>query len=233
MYSQIASGTLASARFKRFFAAIERYDLIGKILVVPHPVRLGCDSQVQPVGSRKRQIVAVGRWDSYAKNTALLVRTLEIVLSASPEVSAIIAGSGSDAVIKALRRVPESIARRIQVEGFMNHDKLLELYGMSQVFLLSSRSESFNIAAAEALCMGCSIAAPPQIPTASWFCGGGSGSIATNYKAWDLADAALVEIANWEDGRRIPEEIAHQWRSAVGIEGCARGLAGIGRLLEK
>ena len=97
----------------------------------------------------------------------------------------------------------------------------------SKIFLMSSRHESFGIAAAEALCAGCSVVGPPHIPSVPWFCGSDSGTVATTYSKTGLGDALEAEASAWETGMRDPLKISANWHSRVGAEAVARQLVSL------
>jgi hypothetical protein len=212
---------LALGRMTRFCQEQGRPDLVAKFVLIPHPVEIPGEADMPGVPERKKQVVATGRWDSYAKNSRLLTKTLEAFLRIAPDYTAVIAGSGQEALDPDLHKLPEAIAARISVTGFIGHEALLQLYSGSRMYLMTSRSESFNIAAAQALCMGCSVVAPPQIPTASWFCGAQSGTVANSYRSAALVEALMIEDQAWAANQRAPAEIAAHFRNMVSTASCA------------
>ena len=211
---------LAQSRIRRRLTEWGRDDLVQKVMLVPHPVR------AVPAGASlppsEKQIVSVGRWGGYAKNAALLVRSLVELLDRIPDCQARIVGADMETIEFWLRRSKRWPAERIVLAGFMNHADLLNLYSRSQVFFLPSRSESYNISAAEALCCGCSVVAPAHLPTASWFCGRESGTVAGDYTAAALADGLAKEMGLWAAGRRDSGAISRTWINEVGVERCAQ-----------
>jgi glycosyltransferase involved in cell wall biosynthesis len=153
----------------------------------------------------------------------MLIKSLITALGRFPEYRAHIVGTNMETISDELHRRP---SEQIVLEGFRPHADLLRLLMQSQIFFLPSRSESFNIAAAEALCCGCSVVAPTHIPTANWFCGYESGTVANKYAVGGLADSLTTEMRLWMSGRRDPFAIAERWMEEVGVRQCAQRLLG-------
>ena len=112
-----------------------------KIHCVPHPIQTDI-FKFDPAIPKKNQIISVGRWESYQKNLPLLLKTLRAFLDKNPTWSSLVIGSGLPAKSPHPRITflpplpPPDLARRMQE---------------SRIFLLSSRYEGSNLAAAEAL----------------------------------------------------------------------------------
>lgn len=204
---------LAFQRLARLFRSYRREDLIRRLKVLGHPVPdyFHHDPRV----AKQHRLVAVGRWDSYAKDAPLLVRTLKGVLACEPDYSASIIGSGQEIVMKLVSQLPESIRSRVQILGRIANRELVPHYQAAQIICVSSRNESFHIAAAEALCCGCSVAGPAALPSMHYFAGASSGSLAIERRAPDLADAILCEIDAWKKRDRDPVRISAHWRGQL------------------
>ncbi len=116
-----------------------------RIHCIPHPIKTDIfhpDSSVPP----KKQIISVGRWDSYQKNLPLLLKTLRSFLERNPCWTALVVGSG----------LPETSSQpRMIFSAPLSPRKLARRMQESRVFLSSSRFESFGLAAAEAVACGC------------------------------------------------------------------------------
>jgi glycosyltransferase involved in cell wall biosynthesis len=144
-----------------------------------------------------------------------LVKALNRVLACRLDYSASIIGPGEDVAMRLVGRLPESIRSRVRVIGRMANRALLSYYQSAQIICVSSRNESFHIAAAEALCCGCSVAGPAALPSMHYFAGASSGSLAIRRTEGDLADAILAEIEAWKNGARDPGRISAYWRAQL------------------
>lgn len=191
-----------------------RPEIAARVRYVAHPVKL---PQLDVSARRNKQILCVGRWNAYPKNTLLLVKVLIQVLSSKIDYHAVLAGSGEDSVVTELNRMkcPSSVRSRIHILGVVAHDQILELCNQSRINFVSSRWESFNIAAAESLCMGCSVVGPAHIASIRNFVSKDSGTVAVTYSVRALSDALEMEIDAWETRLRDPIKIAAMWRNEV------------------
>lgn len=191
-----------------------RPEIAARVRYLAHPVKV----PTSDVLTRKnKQILCIGRWDAYPKNTPLLVGVLVKVLAANADYQVVIAGWGEAVVFAELNRLKcsESVRDRIDILGLTPHDKILELCNQSRINFISSRWESFNIAAAESLCMGCSVVGPGHIATIRNFTSQGYGAASLKYNEVALCQALQSEIDAWRDGNRNPEEISNDWRNEV------------------
>lgn len=201
---------LARQRVLALLRMLRRPDLASRVRFVPHPVpdSLG----LVDVSSKKPVILSVGRWHAYQKNAPLLMRALARALECHPGVAARIVGPGHDRMIALASTCPASVRARIDIRGPVPFSTLEAMYAEAQVLFLASRFESFHLAAAEALCAGCSVAGPPHLPSLPWFCSRDSGTTACGGSARDLEHALCEEIQAWSEGRRNPAEISSHWR---------------------
>ncbi|MEI6377860.1 MAG: glycosyltransferase, partial [bacterium] len=147
-----AESPIAVARIQRYLRYY--HDEIPEVVCIPHPV--ADDYMNWDDGPPKEnRIVSVGRWDSFQKNFPLLVKVLTEFLQIHPDWSADIVGTlpqNWQSVITQSDKFP-----RIRFLGRLEHREISTVYQRAKIFLISSRYESFNIAAAEALCCGCSV----------------------------------------------------------------------------
>jgi glycosyltransferase involved in cell wall biosynthesis len=187
-----------------------RPDVAAKVNYVPHPV---AETAGYSEGDGKeRRIIAVGRWDSYQKNTPLLMKTLRRVLGDFPDYEVHIFGRGERALEKYRESVPKAIKARIHIRGEIAHAALEMEYRKSLIFFAPSRSESFNIAAAEALSCGCSFAGSGHIFSFRNFVSKNSGTVARHYTVNGMADALTTEVLSWNEGRYDPVRLSRLWR---------------------
>ncbi|MFH0909271.1 MAG: glycosyltransferase family 4 protein [bacterium] len=185
-------------------------DLAHRIRVIPHPV---LDAMAyEPQIPKKKIIVAAGRWEAFIKDAPMLDRVLRRILKQEPGYRARIAGSGGDVIRQNLDSWPKTLRERVEYVGEMAPGQMPAFYKDAQVMLVTSRWESFCIAAAEAVCCGCSIAALGRIASMNYFASHASGSLAPRRRTDALAGAVLNEINAWREGARDPQAISEYWR---------------------
>jgi glycosyltransferase involved in cell wall biosynthesis len=208
-----AESPIAAARIERF---LRRFGCTAtKVHTLPHPV---ADDYMQVDGTEERhnRIVSVGRWDAYQKNFPLLLRTLEGFLGSRPDWSADVIGNlpkGWSA-----SGLGPGLRERIRCYGRLPHREISAHYQRSKIFLMSSRYESYNIAAAEALCCGCSVVGPGDIASVPFFVSKSSGTTACRPSPTHLLDALRAEVEAWNTGQRDPARISSEWRATVGAQ---------------
>lgn len=186
-------------------------DLVRRIKVVPHPVeeRFTCGPD-----DKRRQVACVGRWrDVIQKCPDLLLATLQLLLDSDPEVKVLVAGDGAELFAAWQRGLPEALGSRVRFPGRMDRSQLAGMLRESQVFFSPSAFESFGIAAAEALCSGCSVVARRSVSMASfdWFVSRESGRLSESADPRALADAIRMELEAWDQGERDALQISSYW----------------------
>jgi glycosyltransferase involved in cell wall biosynthesis len=213
---------VACARLAKLFLRFHRPDLAARLRQISSPVLADCHySTARP---KQRQIVAVGRWQTYVKDTPRLVAVLKAVLSAAAGYRAVIVGAGEEVVRRLLAKHAPEIESRVSVLGYVPHAKMVPIYQESEMILVSSRSESFHLASAEALCSGASVVGPACIASMHWFVSADSGCLAPRRTTDGLAAALLEEIQNWRNGKRDPQAISAEWRQRVTAPAVASAL---------
>jgi glycosyltransferase involved in cell wall biosynthesis len=201
---------LALQRYSRYLLAMNRADLVGRLQFVPYAVVK--EMTYDPRIPKKPVIIAVGRWQSLQKNAPLLLKVLERVLSEQPHYSARIIGSGAEIVQKLVQQMNSDCKSRLDIVGRVDHAKLPAFYRESQIFLCTSRYESFLIAAGEALCCGCSVVGDARIASLPYLAGLGSGTVSCDSSVVNLRDAVTAEINAWQSGERDPAQISQMWQ---------------------
>jgi glycosyltransferase involved in cell wall biosynthesis len=186
-------------------------DLANRVALVPHPVQalFGFSS-----GSKRRQVACVARWqDVVQKRPWLLMEVVGLLVAADFGVSVVIAGQATPALEAWHRALPASQRQRVQIRGRVERDELAGILRDSQVFFSPSAYESFGIAAAEALCSGCSVVAGHSDSLASfaWFVGEDSGTLAAVDDAAGHLLALQNELAAWQRGQRNAQRISQVW----------------------
>ena len=162
---------------------------------------------------RPPNIVAVGRWTSFQKNLPTLWKVAQKFVETNP-----------GAEFHFVGEMPGGFkpSRGLFVHGRIPRDEIGRLYAKSRILIAASRYESFHLAAAEALCCGCSVVLPESLPTAEWFASVSSGTVALSASHRHLLAALDQENSLWNAGARSPETIASHWREVLCPEGHAR-----------
>jgi glycosyltransferase involved in cell wall biosynthesis len=212
-----AETPVASARVRRF---LRMYDAnpMPRVVTVPHPVNTA-QMGFSPADSKLNQVIAIGRWDDAVKGWPLLKAVSERFLQNCTEWSLIVAGTGCKTEGK---KMEERFSGRFSMIGRVGHEELNKLLRSSKIYMLTSHSETFNIAGAEALCCGCSIVGPAQIPSSAYFAGKNSGTVSYLRNATHMSDALMAEVDEWNNQRRDPERISAQWVAELGAEAVAK-----------
>ncbi len=190
-------------------------ELAEKTYVVPHPLEpLFTSGGLAP--EKENTIIAVGRWNySEAKNPKLLVKTLVNFLRSKKDYQAKIIGSGDDVVRKLLDKYGSDLGDRVKILGHLTHNQLQAHLKTAQIFFMPSRWESFGLAAAEAVCCGCSIVGTPLEPLKYLSGQGFSGETAADFSLKAVSSALFLAADKWEHKEYNPEEIANFWREKL------------------
>jgi glycosyltransferase involved in cell wall biosynthesis len=182
-------------------------DLADRVRMVPHAV----ESRFRYADEQKRrQVACVGRWqDVVQKRPWLLAKVIGELIESDRDVSVVIAGNVTPELECWHRTLAEAQRNRVRLAGRVDREELAEILRESQVFYSPSAFESFGIAAAEALCSGCSVVAGRSVSMASfeWFVSENSGTLAEE----DHAEALRRELELWSAGQKSPEHIANVW----------------------
>ncbi|MCL5877706.1 MAG: glycosyltransferase family 4 protein [Candidatus Bathyarchaeota archaeon] len=216
----------ALANLNYFLTAWGRSDLIKKTHFVPNPV--GSEYVEGEIGEKENIVLSFGRWDDFRqKNTRVMAETIVEFLRQRPDFQSVIFGAGTDLVKSFLQDAPEGIKSRIEILGFVEQAKIKELLGVSKIFFVPSRWESFSISSAEALCMGCSIVGTPVEALRYLSMQGFSGSIAPSFHKEAILAALLQDAAKWDNGSYDPQKIALYWRPKLDRKTVAKSIANL------
>ena len=212
-----AETPLATARVQRFLRMYNA-DPMPLVVTIPHPVNTR-HMGFSPTDSKKNQVIVVGRWDDAVKGWPLLSEIAERFLSALPDWGIVVAGPGAQTEGE---RLEIKYRGRFSMLGKVGHEVLNKQLRASKIYLLTSHSETFNIAGAEALCCGCTVVGPAQIPSSAYFAGKESGTVSYIRNADHMCDALMAETEEWGNHRRDPEKIAAQWLEELGAKAVAK-----------
>lgn len=214
-----AESPIATERMKRHQ---RRFGYSGtNIHCSPFPVALGQLVNL-PLDKKQNRVISVGRWESHQKNFPLLLRVLNDFLAVHQDWDAVLPGRSHLQEENLLRRYCAQTRNRIKIPGPLPNAEIQRHMAGSKIFLMASRHESFGIAAAEALCLGCSVVGPAHIPSIPWFCGSDSGTVAATYTKNGLVDALAAEAKAWKCAQRDAQSIATAWQNRVGAEAVAQ-----------
>ena len=177
-----------------------------RVVMIPHPVN---DEIMRYDGTPKENlIITVGRWASAQKDFPMLVKVLKGFLQRHPDWRAIVVGSGVPASDSTLGDTAEEWRRRITFHESLTHVQLAPEYNRAKIYLMVSRFESFCIAAAEALCCGCSVVGSSDVPSSYYFAQNESGSVSPSRTVASFLETLDREVECWAKGGRNPKVIA-------------------------
>ena len=206
----------ACANLSYILSYWEMPELIKKIFVIPNPVSNSFSSTSLQV--KNKLIVAVGEWDgrvgnSYIKNTDTMVNVLCRFLIQRPDYEAVVIGRGDAIVRKFAERWSSRHKINFHITGFIPNSEVAQYLGKAQVLFMPSLYESFGIAAAEALCKGCSLVGSPIESFYFLAKGGSTGTLAPDFTEEAYLGALSADICKWERGCYSPQEISSLWYS--------------------
>ncbi|MCC6019148.1 MAG: glycosyltransferase [Candidatus Verstraetearchaeota archaeon] len=198
------------------------FNLSSKIYVVPNPVASDLVNTTVPF-KKEKQVMVLGRWDAIEqKNTIRMVKVLCQFANLKPDYDIVIIGSGKEIIQKLISKITSSrIPDQLHLTGYIPRDEVIRHLARSRIFFMPSNWEGFSIAAAEAVCMGCTIVGTPIECLTFLTLGGFSGTIATDFTELPLLNALLIDAHKWEAGYYDPQSISHFWRNNL----CRKAIA--------
>jgi glycosyltransferase involved in cell wall biosynthesis len=186
-----------------------------KVRFVPNPVApdvFALDAMI----AKKKLVMAVGRWEDFGpKNTHVMVRSIIEFLQMRKDYQALIVGSGNEVIKHILEKFNSDLLNRLSVLGVVDHSLLAQRLAEAQILFMPSRMESFGIVAAEALCVGCSIAVTPIESLEYLAADGFSGTVACGFDTSKVKEALLAEVKRWDAGEHSSLEISEYWRARL------------------
>ncbi len=197
-------------------------ELIKKLFFIPNPVDVNITNATLKE-NKKNIIVSVGRWeDEQCKNTKVMLTVMIEFLSINKNYHYFIIGSGKNVVSPIIEKLPSTIRSRITVVGEIEHLKIYTFLAEAKIFFTPSKLESFGIAAAEALCMGCSLVATPIESFKYLSMGGFSGTISRGFSKKHLLSSLIEDSTKWDRGEYQHKKIAKFWREELNREKIAK-----------
>ena len=207
----------AKSHIERLLTHYNRQDLADKLCVLPHLVADAILTAPVTI-ARQEKIVAIGRWDDPQKDAPLLARAMAAYLERRPNTQIVLIGWGGGQVFASLcRRFPQ-----VSCVGAVPREEIMRHLADARILLVTSRWESFHIAAHEALCLGATVVGPAVIPIPDICHEGAYGTLAQGRRPRQVADAMEQEMRYWEQERRNPEQIAAFWRPRLSADASVR-----------
>lgn len=183
--------------------------LSEKIRIIPNPIV----KQSTIIKNKNDLITCIGRWDALQKNPKGLIQVLSKTKT-NWKINLI--GNGSINLANKIKKNNPDIL--INAQEKITHDEIFLILSKTKIFFAPSIYESFNLAAAEALCCGCSVVGGP-IPSFQYFINDNfSGSISDDFDSNSLKLVLEKDIEKWDNGKYNPEEIAKYWRQELSEE---------------
>jgi glycosyltransferase involved in cell wall biosynthesis len=201
-----------------------RPELIGKVFSVPNPVSSYFTSA--PIPAKENIVVTSGAWQrefvkgSYQKNTFVTVNALCRFLQLNPDYKAVVIGSGEDLIKQTAEKWPSS--NKILATGFIPNEEANQYLSKSKIFFQPSLIETFGIAAAEGLCMGCSFVGTPLESFQYLAQGGATGTLSESFTEDSCFAALMSDHLKWERNIYSPDKISSIWRPVVNREAIAK-----------
>jgi len=161
-----------------------------RIFHVPHPVQTHIFRH-DPTVTKENRLLSVGRWNSYQKNFPFLQKVMSEFLLHHPAWEADVVGATTCC---------SSPADSIRYLGECRPGELAKIMQKSRIFLISSRYESFGLAAAEALCCGCVPVGPPGLVALEYF----QSFLPEGRKKW-----CLTKVSSWIGQLPDPSQVSH------------------------
>ena len=215
----IIESPMAFENIRRFLGYYNRSDLISKFHIIPNPVT--DDISEGEIGAKKDIMICIGRWSaSIEKNTSIMLKCSETFLRKNPEWRLRLVdtlGLGRPELEKAVSKWNKSSIERVEILGPLTHNSIAHVLSDSRVFFMPSNWESWGIAAAEAVCMGCTVVGTPLEPLDFLVAGGFSGTLAKGFAFQHLTQALASDTSKHERGVYKPAEIASYWRPRLSI----------------
>ena len=201
----------AQDRLRSFLMNHGQASAVGRVHLIPHPAHPRFVTSGEKPNDGSITFVTVGRWDvQRQKRPDLLMGVIDSLLARDQRFRFRIYGKLTPELQRWHAGLASTEKNRVGLHGIVPNAELLEAYQTAHIYLCVSAYESFLIAAAEAMCCGCSIVATdlPTLPGPRWFASGLRGSLATKHNIHGLVSSSLIEAEAWLQGKRNGHEIA-------------------------
>jgi len=207
----IIESPLAQKNLQQSLQYWQHADLSKKIFFIPNPLNINSENN-ERLANKENLIVSIGRWADRRKNGDGLIKILSNFKS-STNWNFLIIGAGANKLKKIINK--NNPLLKITAAEKIDHPTLLEYLKSSKIFLAPSRADSFNLAAAEALGAGASLAATPLESFIYFSANGRFGTISKNIEANTILMALEAEIIKWEQNLYNPQITAANWQTEL------------------
>lgn len=206
-----------------FLSRKQRYDLINKIAFIPDPVTPEFSRENISNANKRNIVVSIGRWEDWVhKNTKKMIKVLTDFTERKENWESIVIGPGLDSKLPYKCKKIQEKSFRIHILGEIRHSEIKKYLMEAKILFMPSRSESFGIAAGEALCQGCSVVGSPIESMRFLTMQGFSGNVASSFTESSFLGTLLYEAMKWEKNEKDSAEIAIYWKKRLDREVIAR-----------
>jgi len=222
----IVESPLALTNLKNSLSIWHREEILKKLNFIPNPINSDIINSVtnKPTNFPKENIIiCIGRWDDKQKNRTGLIKSLNKTNLENWRL--VIIGSGASRVKSQLKSTQPQLS--VEAIESLPHHSINEQLSKAKIFLAPSNHESFNLAAAEALCSGCSLAGTPLESFAYFSDQGRYGTLAVNFQATKISRALATEIGRWNRQEYNPQNTANYWREQLSPETIGQKIAAL------
>ncbi len=203
---------------KRFLLKRGRGDLVKKVIVIPFAVRECFSASIIP-SQKKPTVLLAGRLAAHQKGP---VETLDVLrrlseFAAPAQIEMHIRGDAPEFDALAARYPTVSVY----------HDSpqafLAARMREAQIAFSRSRWETTPVFGLEALCSGCTLLAPNDLPGYTSLIQGDRFGTSYPRGCTESAIAAVrTELSNWREGKRCLTTIASNWREQCSLDSVVR-----------
>jgi glycosyltransferase involved in cell wall biosynthesis len=149
-----------------------------------------------------------------------MLKCLEQFLTDNPTWNARVIATMSNGMSQLERATscwPIELRDRMEILGHSPHHMIVEILNSAKMFFMPSRWEGFPTAAAEAVCMGCTVVGTPLESLDFLVANGFSGTLSRSFRAKDVSDALKIDSVKHRQGVYDAHEIADYWRTRLSM----------------
>lgn len=207
----IIESPLALANMENSLKKWQQEDLINKLFFIPDPVSFDIANNKDEADKKENIIICNGRWDDKQKNKSGLIKVISQTNLSGWKL--VIIGNGSSRIKALLEK--RKLNLNIEAIEKIEHQLIGGYLKKAKIIFAPSNHESFNLAVAEALCYGCSLAGTP-LESFFYFSNQGKfGTIAKNFEIIEIKKALEEEIKKWNSNKYNPGEMSLHWKNEL------------------
>jgi glycosyltransferase involved in cell wall biosynthesis len=199
-----------------------RPDLARRVEVIPFAVR-PCFTEPRLPDRKEDLVIVAGRLGDVQKGPVETAAALRAFLRNGGPTRVEIHSRGiPDSSLLALADEFRTVTVRVDSPRELLADRLRA----AAVLFSRARWETTPVIALEALCSGCTVVAPRELPGfASLLEDGRFGKLYPRERTRDAVEALREETGGWRTGARVPRALASKWRQDVSVTAVALRLA--------